>query len=351
MGELLPLADTLRGHALEWFGPFAGMVTVAGQILAAVLALLLIGAGRRLWAPPGHGLQDFAPRIAGLLALVGVVILYAASRGGDTTLSFLQVAIWTAAILLVSAIVYVVAYQLLTLQCPGEAKTYVRGLRLQRDAWRVLINDKGPPPLPLERTFSDEDRPSDARNYFCGCDRAVPEWIWTRGSLVAAQLLLFLLYIPLAVSVILLLAASSFAVQQLDTKVVKTPTATVAQLPADLLFDYDKSTLRPDAQAALEPIAQLIRDRWKSGPVIVAGYSDGKGSDAYNDRLSKDRATSVAQWLATQGKLAHVPFDVQGLGKRDPVAPNALPDGRDNPDGRSRNRRVVVVVPDAAKAN
>jgi len=66
-----------------------------------------------------------------------------------------------------------------------------------------------------------------------------------------------------------------------------------------------------------------------------------------NLKLSQDRAMSVAKWLQTNGKLAAVPFDVQGHGKENPVAPNSFVDGTDNPEGRRLNRRVVVVVPRA----
>ncbi len=347
LGDVLAAADSFRGHALEWFGPFARIVTTSAQILAATLALLLIGAGRNLWAPPGQGLQDFAPRIAGLLSVVAVLILYVVSRDAESTLSFLQVATWTAGALILTGAGYIVAFQLLTFRCPGEKTTFVRGFRLDPEAKRVLDNDQGPPPLPEVRRITGNIRPTDACDYFCKADRTKPEFVWTKGSHVAAQLLLTFLYIPLAVSIIVLLAASALAIQQVDTKVVEVPTATVAQVPADLLFEFNKSTLKPDAAPTLEYVANLVRERWKSGPVVVAGYTDGSGSDAVNLKLSQDRAMSVAKWLQTNGKLAAVPFDVQGHGKENPVAPNSFVDGTDNPEGRRLNRRVVVVVPRA----
>ena len=138
----------------------------------------------------------------------------------------------------------------------------------------------------------------------------------TKGSHVAAQLLLTVLYIPLAFSIIVLLAASALAVQQVDTKVIETPTATVAQVPANLLFDFNKSTLKPSATPTLKSVAKIIHERWKSGPVVVAGYTDSIGSDTVNLQLSRDRATSVVKWLQANGNLADVPFDPQDMARK-----------------------------------
>ena len=50
----------------------------------------------------------------------------------------------------------------------------------------------------------------------------------------------------------------------------------------------------------------------------------------------------MKKWLLTQG--ISNPMTTRGWGAQKPVAPNALPDGRDNPDGRQKNRRVEIVV-------
>lgn len=347
LSEVLAAADSFRAHALELFGPFTSIVTTSAQIVAGVLALLLLGAGRGLWAPPRQQLRDFAPRIAGLLGVVAVLVLFLASRDPESTLSFLAVSIWASLALALSAVTYLTAYQNLTFHCTGAKAAYVRGFFLQADARRVLENDQGPPPLPTTRTITGGARPTDACDYFCKSDREKPEWVWTKGSLVAAQLVLTLLYIPFALSIIVLLASAALAVQQASARIIDEPRATVARVPADLLFDYDKSDLRPDAQATLESIAQMIRQRWKSGKVTVVGYTDSNGADAYNEKLSLDRADKVVRWLTSQEQLSVVPFEALGKGKEAPVAPNTLPDGTDNPEGRRRNRRVVVTVPHA----
>jgi outer membrane protein OmpA-like peptidoglycan-associated protein len=128
-------------------------------------------------------------------------------------------------------------------------------------------------------------------------------------------------------------------VQDLDIK--ETPTEVRIELAADVLFDFDKAVLLPKAQQTLEKAAQVIRDRAK-GEVRIDGYTDAKGSDAYNQKLSERRAEAVKAWFVKQGKLRNVKFVTQGLGAKNPVAPNTKPDGSDNPDGRQKNRRVEI---------
>ncbi len=128
-------------------------------------------------------------------------------------------------------------------------------------------------------------------------------------------------------------------VQELDIK--ETPTEVRIDLAADVLFDFDKAVLLPNAQQTLEKAAQVIRDRAK-GAVRIEGYTDAKGSDAYNQKLSERRAEAVKAWFVKQGKIRNVTFVTQGFGAKNPVAPNTKPDGSDNPDGRQKNRRVEI---------
>lgn len=118
----------------------------------------------------------------------------------------------------------------------------------------------------------------------------------------------------------------------------------VIDLPADILFDFDKATLRPDAEQSLRKAADLLGS-YPAAPVKVNGHTDGKGTDAYNDPLSLRRAQAVATWLKDHSGRGAA---VAGLGKRRPVADNANADGSDNPDGRQRNRRVEIIIQPAA---
>jgi len=113
------------------------------------------------------------------------------------------------------------------------------------------------------------------------------------------------------------------------------------RLPADVLFAFDSATLSPAAQIALDSLVKQVNGT--SGTVAVQGNTDAIGSDAYNQTLSEQRAASVAD--ALQQRLGgNFAFSSVGFGKTKPVAPNANPDGSDNPDGRAQNRRVDVEV-------
>lgn len=117
--------------------------------------------------------------------------------------------------------------------------------------------------------------------------------------------------------------------------------AIVIDLPADVLFDFDQAALRPDAQASLAQAAELLQS-YGNAPIAVRGHTDGKGSDAYNDALSLRRAQAVAERLRAAAGGRRIA--TEGLGKRRPVAPNQQADGRDDPEGRQRNRRVEIVI-------
>lgn len=120
---------------------------------------------------------------------------------------------------------------------------------------------------------------------------------------------------------------------------------TLVELPGDVLFDFDKASLRPDAMPTLDKLAELIRRVGR--PATVAGYTDDKGEDAYNKKLSLDRAMAVATALAERG-VDRASLTVTGYGEADPKVPNRHADGSDNPQGRQRNRRVEVTIHRAA---
>ena len=131
-------------------------------------------------------------------------------------------------------------------------------------------------------------------------------------------------------------------VSGLNTRV--TNMGLVIDLPSDALFDFDKATLTPDAEAQLHKAANLIRQS-PPGPLQVIGHTDNRGDDAYNQRLSNDRANSVADWLKQQVGVRTRAFTVTGKGESEPIAHNTRPDGSDDPAGRSKNRRVEVIIP------
>lgn len=124
--------------------------------------------------------------------------------------------------------------------------------------------------------------------------------------------------------------------------VTVTPQEIRIELPADILFDFDKADIRPNAAEALKKAAVLLRERAK-GPVRIEGHTDSKGNAAYNQKLSERRAESVRKWLVEREGLSNLKFEIQGFGAIHPKVPNAKPDGSDDPDARQTNRRVEIV--------
>ncbi|NEQ25480.1 MAG: OmpA family protein, partial [Microcoleus sp. SIO2G3] len=114
-------------------------------------------------------------------------------------------------------------------------------------------------------------------------------------------------------------------------------------VPADVLFDFDKADIRPDAAAGLQQILTVVRF-YETAPLRIEGHTDAMGDDAYNQTLSDRRAASVKQWLITQGQVAIDRMSTRGFGESQPAAANTKPDSSDDPAGRQLNRRVESVI-------
>jgi outer membrane protein OmpA-like peptidoglycan-associated protein len=134
-----------------------------------------------------------------------------------------------------------------------------------------------------------------------------------------------------------------FATFRIATPEVRGPEARF-RLTADVLFDFDRAELRPQAEGVLRDVARQLRERGARVAIRVEGHTDGLGTDAYNDSLSLRRAEAVRGWLAGPGGLPRGAIEAQGFGRRQPAAPNARPDGSDDPIGRQQNRRVEIVA-------
>ena len=135
------------------------------------------------------------------------------------------------------------------------------------------------------------------------------------------------------------------SVEQIRSELGATETerGTVVSLPGDVLFDFDKAEIRPDARPTLDKLAELIM---QSGDATVAveGHTDSKGNDAYNLKLSERRAQAVRDYLKDVRSVPGDRMTVKGIGENRPVAQNMTPDGKDNESGQQKNRRVEVVI-------
>lgn len=107
-------------------------------------------------------------------------------------------------------------------------------------------------------------------------------------------------------------------------------------MPGDITFPTDGSDLKSDFYGVLDSVA-LVLEEFDKTIVAVAGHTDSTGSDAYNQKLSEQRAQSVAAYLKSK-KVEPARFEVIGFGERNPVADNATA------EGRSLNRRVELTL-------
>lgn len=115
----------------------------------------------------------------------------------------------------------------------------------------------------------------------------------------------------------------------------------IVNLP-DILFDVNQSTLKPDAKLVIAKLAGILLIMQDLN-LRVEGHTDATGPYDYNLRLSEDRARSVVQFLAEQG-IAATRMVAEGYGPDRPIASN------DTGEGRSRNRRVELVIAEGTVA-
>jgi photosystem I P700 chlorophyll a apoprotein A2 len=112
-------------------------------------------------------------------------------------------------------------------------------------------------------------------------------------------------------------------------------------MSADVLFDFDKADLRKEARPELEKVAAVLKE-YPNATARIDGHTDGKGDPGYNQKLSERRAETIRKWLEGEGVKTRLTS--KGWGKTKPVAPNTRPDGKDDPEGRQKNRRVEIVL-------
>lgn len=107
-------------------------------------------------------------------------------------------------------------------------------------------------------------------------------------------------------------------------------------MPSNITFDVNSSAVRPEFNATLQSVA-LVLNRFNSTIVDVYGHTDSDGSEEYNLNLSRQRAVSVANVIASFGVDSRR-FFVDGKGESQPIASNATE------AGKAANRRVEIQI-------
>lgn len=103
-----------------------------------------------------------------------------------------------------------------------------------------------------------------------------------------------------------------------------------------ILFDTDKSDIKPESEPTLSEIAKLLQQDLTL-KLYVVGHTDNVGGLDYNKQLSERRAASVVSYLTEQEGIESARLTATGAGMQTPVAPN------DTEEGRAKNRRVELV--------
>lgn len=107
-------------------------------------------------------------------------------------------------------------------------------------------------------------------------------------------------------------------------------------IPSDISFDTGRSEIKGNFAPVLDRFAAGLRDN-PNTDVHIVGHTDSTGSDAINNPLSVDRATSTRNYLTAHGVSASR-IEIEGRGSYQPIASN------NTEEGRARNRRVEIFV-------
>lgn len=128
------------------------------------------------------------------------------------------------------------------------------------------------------------------------------------------------------------------AAQGTDIEVKREGDEIVLNLPDNISFDFNSAVVKPEMRTELQQVAGILT-QYPSTVVGVYGHTDNVGTAAVNERLSQQRAESVAGTLESFG-VPRVRMQTKGFGFTQPVADNSTA------EGRARNRRVEIrIVP------
>jgi OOP family OmpA-OmpF porin len=111
----------------------------------------------------------------------------------------------------------------------------------------------------------------------------------------------------------------------------------LVRVELDVKFDFDKSTVKEESYGDIKNLADFM-NQYPQTTTVVEGHTDSVGSDAYNQKLSENRANAVREVLVNQYGVDSGRVSAAGYGESRPVADNATA------DGRAVNRRVEAEV-------
>lgn len=110
----------------------------------------------------------------------------------------------------------------------------------------------------------------------------------------------------------------------------------------NVYYGYDSANVKPESFPALDEIVRMLEAN-PTMTIELGAHTDSKGTDKYNQRLSEARARSVVEYLVAKG-IDAARLIAKGYGEAQPIAPNTDEKGKDDPDGRAKNRRTEFKV-------
>lgn len=113
-------------------------------------------------------------------------------------------------------------------------------------------------------------------------------------------------------------------------------------LEATVSFEEGGSELSAQARMKIQEVVETEQFA-EGGTIVLRGHSDSSGSDDANIRASRRRAEAVRDLLEELGASPER-ITVIAMGEQNPIAPNALPSGEADEQGRAANRRVEITV-------
>lgn len=111
----------------------------------------------------------------------------------------------------------------------------------------------------------------------------------------------------------------------------------------DIHFDFDQSTLKPEAQKILKRNIQVLKENPKA-KIRVAGYTSAAGTEDYNQKLSERRAKSVQDFLISEGVIKRERLSTIGYGKSNPAVYEATPKDINSAAAKANIRVLFEVV-------
>jgi len=138
--------------------------------------------------------------------------------------------------------------------------------------------------------------------------------------------------------------ASEPAVEEKVVVIASEPAEKVVVIAfEDIHFDFDKSTLKPEAQMILKRNIQVLKENPKA-QVRIAGYTSASGTEDYNQKLSERRANAVKAYLINEGIVSSDRLSMIGYGKKSPAVYEAAPKDLYSPAAKANMRVLFEIV-------